>query len=157
VERPGVDRDQAAGGWGALLEGVSCLAVTSCFAVGFGQAGNRSLVERWNGKTWSSSDTPGPAAGNSAGLQGVSCVSPARCLAVGNFLGNGVYAVSWNGHGWHRVAVTTVGGKLGNFEQVHCLSATSCVALGATTAFAASQRSESAFWNGRTWKIVRTA
>ena len=148
-------RPPAAGG--ALLAGVSCPAVTNCFAVGSGEAGNRSLVERWNGKTWSSSYTPGPAAGNSAGLQSVSCVSPARCLAVGNYLGNGVYAVSWNGHGWHRVAVTPAGGKLGNFEQVHCLSATSCVALGATTAFAASQRSESAFWNGRTWKIVRTA
>jgi hypothetical protein len=142
---------------GALLSSVSCPAVARCFAVGFGGAGNKSLVERWNGTTWSSSQTPGPAAGNSAGLQSVSCVSPVRCLAVGNHLGNGVYAVSWNGRGWHLVAVAPVGGKLGSFGAVRCLSATSCVALGATTAFAATQRYESAFWNGRTWKIVATA
>jgi hypothetical protein len=142
---------------GALLSGVACPAVTRCFAVGFGGAGNKSLVERWNGTTWSSSQTPGPAAGNSAGLQSISCVSPVRCLAVGNHLGNGVYAVSWNGRGWHLVAVAPVGGKLGSFGAVRCLSATNCVALGATTAFAATQRYESAFWNGRTWKIVATA
>ena len=142
---------------GALLSGVSCPAVTRCFAVGFGGAGTKSLAVRWNGRTWSSSYTPGPPASKSAGLQSVSCVSAVRCLAVGNYLGNGVYAVAWNGHGWHRVAVVTTGGKLGYFAQVRCLSAASCVALGATTAFAATQRFESAFWNGRTWKIVPTA
>jgi hypothetical protein len=67
-----------------------------------------------------------------------------------------VYAVAWNGHGWHRVAVAPASGKLGYFEQVQCLSATSCVALGATTATATTQRFETAFWNGRTWRIVRT-
>ncbi len=142
---------------GAMLSGVSCPAVTSCFAVGFGGAGTKSLVERWNGTSWSSSATPGPAPSNSVGLQSVSCVSPVSCLAVGDQLGNGVYAVSWNGHGWHLVAVAPTGGKLGYFAQVRCLSATSCVALGATTATAATQRYESVFWNGRAWKIVPTA
>jgi hypothetical protein len=142
---------------GALLSGVSCPAVTSCFAVGFGASGNRSLVEQWNGTKWSGSDTPGPAAANSVGLQDVSCVSHTQCLAVGNRFNGGVYAVSWNGHGWHLVGVAATGGKLGAFGQLRCLSATSCVALAGTTAFAASTRSESAFWNGKAWKIVLTA
>ena len=142
---------------GALLSGVSCSSVTSCFAVGLGATGNKSLVERWNGVKWSSTDTPGPSAGNTAGLVSVSCLSSARCLAVGDFLGNGVYAVSWNGHTWQRVPVAATGGKLGAFGQLRCLSATSCVALGATTSFAATQRSESVFWNGKSWKIVLTA
>ena len=139
------------------LYGVSCPAVTSCFAVGYGGAGTGSLVERWNGTTWSGSYTPGPTAGNPGGLQSVWCVSPLHCLAVGDHVGKGVYAVSWNGHGWHVVGVAPTGGKIEYFAQVRCLSATSCVALGATTATAASERFESAFWNGRTWKIVPTA
>jgi hypothetical protein len=32
-----------------------------------------------------------------------------------------------------------------------------CAALGATIQFAASARSESAFWNGTRWKVALTA
>ena len=139
------------------ISGVSCPATTSCFALGLDLMGNGSLVERWNGRSWSAAYPPAPAASLSPELASVSCVSPARCLAVGNYAGNGVYVVAWNGHAWHRIAVTTTNGKLGYFEQVQCLSATRCVALGATTSTAATQRFESAFWNGRTWRIVPTA
>jgi hypothetical protein len=142
---------------GALLTGVSCPTVSSCFAVGLGGSGNKSLVEQWNGTKWSGSDTPGPAAANTAGLQDISCVSRTDCIAVGDHLGNGVYAVAWNGQRWHLIGVAATGGKLGSFGPVRCLSATSCVALAGTTAFAASSRPESAFWNGKTWKIVLTA
>jgi hypothetical protein len=139
------------------ISGVTCPATTSCFAVGSYLIGNGSLVERWNGKTWSAAHTPGPAASVSQGLASVSCASPVRCLAVGNYAGDGVYAVAWNGLGWHRVAVAPVNGRLGYVEQVQCPSATRCVALGATNSNAATQRFESAFWNGRTWRVVPTA
>jgi hypothetical protein len=142
----------------ATLNGVSCQSASSCFAVGsnlttFGG----SLVERWNGKTWSPSITPVPRDASGAGLQSVSCVSAVHCLAVGNDVNPGVYAVAWNGRGWRLVSTTATGGHLGAFDEVRCLAATSCVALAATTQFAASERSESAFWNGTRWKVVRTA
>jgi hypothetical protein len=142
----------------AMLSGVSCPSATSCFAVGsnFTSSGG-SLVERWNGSSWSGSVTPVPRGAMESGLQSVSCVSATRCLAVGNDANPGVYAVSWNGSGWHLVGVTTTGGHIGAFNAVTCLAATSCAALGATTQFAASGRSESAFWNGTRWKVVLTA
>jgi hypothetical protein len=142
----------------ASLYGVSCPSATSCFAVGstlttFGG----SLVERWNGRAWSASTTPVPRNASYAALQSVSCASAARCLAVGDDGHPGVYADSWNGTGWHLVPMTTTGGHIGAFSAVSCLTATSCAALGATTQFAATQRSESAFWNGTRWKVALTA
>ena len=142
----------------ASLYGVSCPSASSCFAVGSRlTTSGGSLVERWNGRTWSGSTTPVPHGAANAGLQSVSCVSATHCLAVGNYGTNGVYAVSWNGSGWHLVSMTTTGGHLGAVYAVSCLAATNCVALGGTTQFAASARSESAFWNGTRWKVVLTA
>jgi hypothetical protein len=142
----------------AMLTGVSCASASSCFAVGDGLTNfGASLVERWNGKTWSGSTTAVPNGASSAGLQAVSCASASRCLAVGDYLTSKVYAVAWNGSGWHLVSMTTTGGRIGAFDTVDCVAATSCVALAATTQFAASARPESAFWNGTRWKVVLTA
>jgi hypothetical protein len=145
-------------GSSAGLYGVSCPSATSCFAVGstLTKSGG-SLVERWNGRAWSASTTPVPRNASFAALQSVSCTSAARCLAVGEDGSPGVYADSWNGSGWHLVPMTTTGGHIGAFSAVNCLAATSCAALGATTQFAASARSESAFWNGTRWKVALTA
>jgi hypothetical protein len=145
-------------GSSAGLYGVSCPSATSCFAVGstVTKSGG-SLVERWNGKAWTASSTPVPRNASFAALQSVSCSSAVRCLAVGDDGNPGVYADSWNGTGWHLVSMTTTGGHIGAFSAVSCLAATSCAALGATTQFAASARSESAFWNGARWKVALTA
>jgi hypothetical protein len=141
----------------AVLNGVSCPSATSCFAVGsnFTSSGG-SLVERWNGSSWSGSATPVPRGAVYSGLRSVSCVSATRCLAVGNDFNPAAYAVSWSGGGWHLVGMSTTGGRIGGFIAVTCLAAASCAALGATTQFAASARSESAFWNGTRWKVVLT-
>ena len=142
----------------AMLYGVSCPSASSCFAVGSNlTASDGSVAVRWNGRTWSQSATPVPRGASYAGLQSVSCVSAARCLAVGEDVNPGVYADSWNGSGWHQVSMTTTGGHIGAFYAVDCLAATSCAALAGTTQFAASTRSESAFWNGTRWKVVLTA
>lgn len=142
----------------AMLNGISCTSVTSCFAVGSDlTASGGSVAERWNGRRWTGYATPVPSGASYPGLASVSCVSASRCLAVGNDLNPGVYADYWNGAAWHLVSMRTSGGHLGELDEIRCLAATSCVALGATTQFAATQRSESAFWNGTTWRIVPTA
>jgi hypothetical protein len=156
-----------AGGWSkttpksapsATLFGVSCSSASSCFAVGSNlTTSGGSLVERWNGRTWSTSTTSVPPGASFASLQSVSCVAATHCLAVGDYGTNGVYAASWTGSRWHLVSMTTTGGHLGAFYAVTCLAASNCVALAGTTQFAASTRSESAFWNGTRWKVVLTA
>jgi hypothetical protein len=142
----------------AMLYGVSCPWVVSCFAVGTdGMATGGSLVERWKGGTWTGSVTPVPSGSSYPWLQSVSCVSASRCLAVGDDLDPGVYATSWDGRAWHLVSMTADGGHLGELAEVRCVAAASCVALAATTQTSATQRSESAFWNGTRWKVIPTA
>ena len=73
----------------ALLSGVSCPRVTSCFAAGASDSG--LLTEHWNGSKWSIVAVPDangfarPALSDSItpGLTGVSCPTPTDCYAVG--------------------------------------------------------------------------
>jgi len=142
----------------AMLYGVSCPSPASCFAVGTdGSATGGSLVERWHGGTWTGSATPVPSGGSYPWLQSVSCASATSCLAVGDDLDPGVYADFWNGTRWRPVSMTAVGGHLGELTEVRCLAATSCVALAGTTQTSATQRPESAFWNGTRWRVIPTA
>jgi hypothetical protein len=142
----------------AMLYGVSCASAASCFAVGTDEASSGSaLVERWKNGRWTESSIPVPSGSSSPWLQSVSCVSATRCLAVGDDLNPGVYADAWNGTGWRLVRMTASGGPLGELNQVRCLAATSCVALADTTQTSATQRSESAFWNGTRWKVTPAA
>jgi hypothetical protein len=67
---------------GGLL-GVSCLTPKDCLAVGY--RGNDSyegpsLVERWNGETWSEE---APSRMKRGSLLGITCVHPETCFVVG--------------------------------------------------------------------------
>jgi hypothetical protein len=67
------------GGIGSRLLGVSCASARICTAVGYS---HRTLVEVWNGSTWSVQPTPTP--NDSLGqLNAVSCARSGPCLAVG--------------------------------------------------------------------------
>ena len=74
------------------LAGVSCVSETNCFAVGsyFAFSTEKTLVERWNGTSWSIVATPNlnPSGSNSNGLSGVACPKTASCYAVGNYFAN---------------------------------------------------------------------
>jgi hypothetical protein len=139
------------------LWGVSCPATTSCYAVGGDQVGTGAVVERWNGKKWSYAAAPVPKGSQSPWLQDVSCVSATSCLAVGDELTSQVFSDRWNGKSWKPVSMSASGGHLGYLVEVRCLTATSCVALGSVSSVSAAWRSESAFWNGKSWKVVLTA
>jgi len=141
------------------LNGVSCPSARSCFAVGsiYVSSGTVSVIERWRGGAWSGLTAPGPPASSWPTLRSVSCPSATRCLAAGNDAGPGVYADSWDGTSWRRVAMTETGGHLGYIYEVRCLAPAHCVALAATTQVAATARSELAFWNGTRWKAIPAA
>jgi Fibronectin type III domain len=69
----------------AELFGVSCLSASECTAVGFfndSSAISHTLVEAWDGSSWSIVPSPDD---NTDNLQGVSCLSTGPCTAVGQF------------------------------------------------------------------------
>ena len=79
---------------GAELFGVSCLKSKDCVAVGGyypGTHSEKTLVESWNGSSWSITPSPSPEGTDNAvnpipELDGVSCTKSTACVAVGHYL-----------------------------------------------------------------------
>ncbi len=154
----------------SYLDGVSCRSTTSCFAVGFSIFhGWTTLVEHWNGHTWSIMTSPNPTGFQYHRLRGVSCPSTTSCYAVGfsQLVGNsGLMSVKalvehWNGHTWSGMTrPTPTGTDDWNLSAVSCSSPTSCFTVGsdwvggAAYTVGAVERSLAEHWDGQTWSII---
>lgn len=125
-----------------LLSGVSCTSASFCVAVGqvvpsgssSGTVG-QTLVETWNGSSWSITPSPNPAAAGS-GLSGVWCNSPSSCVAVGAYpvgTTSPTYQTlveDWNGSSWSVAPSTNTASAQDNgLSGVACSGAT-CTAVG---------------------------
>lgn len=143
-----------------ILTSISCPAKTSCFAVGVttSKSGQqRTLAERWNGRSWSITPTPNPAGGQEIELDSVSCPSASSCVAVGAMI-QGTFAQVWNGKSWKSTAAVPNPKNSAHslLFGVACPSAGDCIAVGRTiknskTIPLAEQ------WNGRRWAPQRAA
>ena len=143
------------------LTGVSCPSPRSCTAVGYVGSGRtaRTLVESWNGRTWSVTPSPDVNVSEQNELASVSCPSPRSCTAVG-FVGDGPTArtlvESWNGRAWSiAVSPDPVTAEDNQLAGVSCVSAVACTAVG-LVANGSTGRTLVESWNGRTWSIVST-
>ena len=120
----------------ARLTGISCVASTSCVAVGQADlaAGIRSLVEVLSGTTWTATVLAVPATYSYADLNGVSCVSAQSCVAAGSAYGSN------GGDGFALIETLTggswspttglAGGDSATLAAAACPGSGSCVALG---------------------------
>ena len=146
---------------GSVLSGVSCASPSFCEAVGdYIQTDSGwpvTLIDIWNGTSWSTSPSPNPAAGSlGAGslgggiLVGVSCASPSACVAVGyggggtddNNLEYPVVAVveTWDGTNWSLTPtpapIEPDGGGQANLQGIACVPSSgdpACTAVGLQT------------------------
>lgn len=144
------------------LNGVSCTSTTFCMAVGFyaneiSMGPDRTLIESWNGSTWSFSSSPNPGGTNAFdGLDGVSCTSTTSCVAVGSSSPSTVSDTlieSWNGSTW-SVSHSPNPGTDEYLNGVSCTSTTSCMAVGSTAAnIRTAPRTLIEAWNGSTWSV----
>jgi hypothetical protein len=127
---------------GGLLD-VSCVSGSDCWAVGtvVGAGGGgdptAALIENWNGVSWSMVPSPAPTGPGVVGafLQGVSCASAFSCVAVGystDDTGANLHTVieQWNGSAWSLVAAAATGQAFDQLNQVQCLAADDCWAVG---------------------------
>jgi hypothetical protein len=137
-------------GRGSNLAAVSCVSATWCRAVGY--SGPRTLVESWDGKSWSVVPTPGAGA---ASLNGVSCTSPDFCIAVGSSSTGGgperALVESWDGRSWSVAPGTSLAPTPAALSGVACGSARSCTAVGN---YGSSTLDE--LWDGATWSVVHS-
>jgi hypothetical protein len=142
-------------GSGGSFNSVACTSVEFCAAAGVTQAGARSfsqsLVEVWNGTSWSVTTTPNPGSETNT-LYGVSCTSPSSCTTVGWADQADPLVESWDGTSWTAVTTPNVGQAL--LSSVSCTAGDACTAVGNTFPGGSSIRTLVESWNGSAWSIV---
>jgi len=135
------------------LQGVTCASASLCWAVGFYNAGSgfgpyRTLIEQWNGTSWSIVSSPNPSASENY-LNNVTCSSASQCWAVGLYYDGSSYQTlieQWDGISWSVVASPITGG---NLYGVTCTSTSQCWAAGVYGGGTLIER-----WDGISWTVV---
>ncbi len=143
----------AVSGVNVQLGAVSCTSPTFCMLVGntWASGSISSLTERWNGKRWK-------IVTNAAeGLfpMSISCIGSSFCVFVGtNEIGSGHtdnFGEVWNGTSWTSTPTPNQG--YSGLNGVHCVTPTSCVAVGFSDEYGSPVQSLSfaLAWDGSTW------
>ncbi len=86
--------------WG--LDAISCPDTTHCIAVSGDRRQSESVIESWDGTSWSLlPPAPTPVDSTASYLTTISCVSPTSCMATGSVEpSGGLLAERWNGSAW---------------------------------------------------------
>jgi hypothetical protein len=119
-----------------VFAGVSCVSATFCMSAGYDYSGthDRTLIEQWNGTTWSIVPSPNTTPTANDELFGVSCVTTSFCIAGGNSNGGGARKTlieQWNGTTWSIASSPNTSPTVSNqLADVSCTSLSFCVAVG---------------------------
>lgn len=141
------------------LSGVAAVAANNIWAVGnYFDASNsqQTLIEHWNGTSWSI--VPGPGA-SSGQLYGVAALAANNVWAVGSYAGmstNGYQTLieHWNGTSWHIVQGSSV--STGHLFGVTALAANNVWAVGSVVGANGIQTLVE-HWNGRNLSVVSSS
>ena len=151
------------------LLAVSCQSSSWCWAVGYydpsGGAPDQTLIEQWNGATWTIVTSPNVGSGVNNGLYDISCPNTSWCVAVGKSATGtaGVdqtLALSWTSasNTWAVMATAqhTSVATANDLYGVSCLgtsltSGSMCNAVG--TYGSAPTLATGQLWNGSSWSI----
>jgi hypothetical protein len=127
-----------------ILATISCASASNCMTAGYYQNGSltqQTLIERWDGTTWSITPSPNPGSGdNSVGA--VSCPDTTGCVAVGSD-GPGsdgscsvptnscaTLVETWNGTSWSPSSSPNKGAASNALSGVSCVTVAACVTVG---------------------------
>jgi hypothetical protein len=154
-----IDPTPPTGGNYSFLNGVSCVSVRACIAVGSytnSRDASATLAEIWNGTKWTIESTPNEAGRTNSSLYGASCTSATACVAVGSYTvvvsPGGTIAERWNGKKWtlQRSPNAVYGSSL---SGVSCTAANACTAVGSYQPDPEYQRfaTLAEAWNGKKW------
>ena len=129
-----------------------CTSATNCFAVGYYSTGTyypgsyqQTLIEQWNGTSWSIVPSPNISATQDNSLYGTvrTCILATNCFAVG-FNSDDRTGIAqtliqqWDGETWSLIVpspnINLNGPPTSNrLFSVTCTSATNCFAVGCST------------------------
>ncbi len=156
-----VSSPNVAGAQTSTLLGVACASANVCFAAGGAANGitPRTLVERWNGSTWSIVASPTPTGSDSPNLRSVSCPTVSSCFAAGDSQASSTVTPlveHWGGTGWSIMTTPKVSGTVDDgFRGVSCATGTQCVAVGELVrSVDGTVATLVESWNGTAWAIA---
>ena len=142
----------------SYLESVSCVSESWCVAVGYFDPGgtNQTLILEWDGASWSIQSSPNVSPTETNELYSVSCLSASFCVAVGDhYNGNFLQTLvqTWDGINWSiQNSANTSNTETNYLFSVSCLSASSCVAVGAIWRSGWNQPMAQV-WDGSSWTM----
>jgi hypothetical protein len=145
---------------GNRLKAVAGVSATDVWAVGHTCYANKTLVEHWNGTTWSIVPSPSFATGGDGifnTLNGVAAVAAGNVWAVGSHTAsNGAYLTlieRWNGIKWSVVPSPNPNGTVNILNAAAATGANDIWAVGYQNVGSGSQPLFE-HWNGSAWSVV---
>ncbi len=144
-----------------FLTSVSCPSASFCVAVGyvrnFRNADEFTLVETWDGTSWTVTPSPSPAVMVQGvnvqydELWSVSCTGPSFCMAVGNGPSYPLAEV-WDGSTWRVMSILGNPFSIPSYYGVSCTTPSACIAVGSVyNSYAGRLQAVVASWDGSSW------
>ena len=147
-------------GWSDLF-GASATSSTSAWAAGencvpgcYRGGVSYTLIEHWNGTSWSHVSSPNPGGSNGDWLNAVTARSATDAWAVGAYgtsAGAATLIEHWNGTAWSQSASPSPSSTLNILTSVTATSGTSAWAVGTDRSSSNTEETLILRWNGRTW------
>jgi hypothetical protein len=149
------------------LTSVSCVSASFCMAAGYtfnSSFVEQTLVEKWNGTSWSIVTSPDTGASEDNFLWGVSCPATSFCMADGYYndaSGNQLTLIEkWAGGTWSISASPNpspaASPALDSLWSVSCVSSKFCMAAGDYWNTSDVQQNLIEKWTGAKWLIVKS-
>jgi hypothetical protein len=156
---------QAVTGDDATLTGLTCVSKSRCLTAGFyiarAEGSIFGLSEVFNGHSWGTLTVSGLAtkADVTDALE-VSCGAPTNCMIVGEHYNNPKLPVQfadtlrtvWTPVKWTNPA----GAKWSVLDDVKCVGASFCMAIGTFSKTSGGGRALAEQWNGHSWRRLAT-
>jgi hypothetical protein len=149
-----------AGSTSDVLTSVTASSPSNAWAVGSytNSSGiTQTLIEQWNGTSWSIISSPNAGSGNNV-LTSVASSTSKNAWAVGNYTNssgvNQTLTEQWNGTSWSIVASPDVGTTNNFLNSVAITSSTDAWAAGDYTNSSGVNQTLTEQWNGTSWSIV---
>jgi hypothetical protein len=151
-----------------FLNSVACVSATDCWAVGYFQNGaitTRTLIEHWDGTSWTIVPSPDATTTRQNYLNSVTCLSSANCWAVGYYQTSPTIFQTlierWDGSSWTIVASpNTDPARTNVLYGLTCTSASDCWAVGTDDVSDGTSETTQALaehWDGTSWSVVPSA
>lgn len=147
----------------SILQSIACASASNCWAVGSGclqSCGSTaeidaSLIEHWNGASWSVMSVPPLTTSNQ--LWNVACPSVDDCWIVGSYRdsqnADQSMTLNWTGTRWNLVS-TPIIGQWNDLDGLTCALSDDCTAVGFQDTTANGQIPLIERWDGTQWAVV---